>query len=520
MANYNQRTPEEIRLTNFHIDKWDKILYSTQPIDRSKAEAAVINAYHHIGMSPPEIYFLTSPSRSQCLALSSIMPDDIGWFLALKQRLERQMIEDWGKEIPYIFPIPNYVNGIFIVKNSNLDDDLHLFDYYTRGEKFSELCSIVYSPDLGNINCKYNMNFHKICDNEYVRTNSWFYDFYVKHKNKDVDLKYWNVIKSLSEECQYLITWDRVCIVIERPIELYLDRELWLHSDGKAAVKYADGYELYCHHGSVVPAKYGKIHSSNWQTKWILSEEENPTSRHWHEQKELSINLFLGIGYKKYLRELPKSIEKYTSFESPGIINHALQDIIIEWLRFHYYEYYNGGNDIEWEAYTDHYLSKSPSQRLCDDIKHICKYFSCKLSKELESFYLTYQGNYPIAPGLHFYPLQEAVKNTRLDLSVYPVRLFRGDRNETYYLLCNSRRKTISPVYCQFLGRKPVVYAECLTSWIATIAQCYQEGAYYIAIDSESGERKIEQDLDKVELIFEKFNPNQIDAWRSIWKEA
>jgi hypothetical protein len=52
------------------------------------------------------------------------------------------------------------------------------------------------------------------------------------------------------------------------------------------------------------------------------------------------------------------------------------------------------------------------------------------------------------------------------------------------------------------------------------IAQCYQEGAYYIAIDPESGAKKIEQDLDKVEAIFEKFNPNQIDAWRSIWKES
>ena len=50
------------------------------------------------------------------------------------------------------------------------------------------------------------------------------------------------------------------------------------------------------------------------------------------------------------------------------------------------------------------------------------------------------------------------------------------------------------------------------------IAQCYQEGAYYIAIDEETGERSIQQDLDKIEPIFEKFNPDQIDNWRKIWK--
>jgi hypothetical protein len=51
-----------------------------------------------------------------------------------------------------------------------------------------------------------------------------------------------------------------------------------------------------------------------------------------------------------------------------------------------------------------------------------------------------------------------------------------------------------------------------------TIAQCYQEGAYYIAIDEETGDRSIQQDLDKIEPIFEKFNPDQIDNWRKIWK--
>jgi hypothetical protein len=74
----------------------------------------------------------------------------------------------------------------------------------------------------------------------------------------------------------------------------------------------------------------------------------------------------------------------------------------------------------------------------------------------------------------------------------------------------------ISPVYCQFPDEEPVIYAECVTSLIVTIAQCYQEGAYYIAIDEETGERSIEQDLDKIEPIFEKFNPDQIDNWRKI----
>jgi hypothetical protein len=98
------------------------------------------------------------------------------------------------------------------------------------------------------------------------------------------------------------------------------------------------------------------------------------------------------------------------------------------------------------------------------------------------------------------------------------VRLFHGDRQEIYYVLCDNQERLISPVYCQFPNEEPVIYAECVTSLIITIAQCYQEGAYYIAIDEETGERSIEQDLAKIEPIFEKFNPDRIDTWRKIWK--
>jgi hypothetical protein len=36
--------------------------------------------------------------------------------------------------------------------------------------------------------------------------------------------------------------------------------------------------------------------------------------------------------------------------------------------------------------------------------------------------------------------------------------------------------------------------------------------------DEPSGAKEIKQDLDKIEPIFEKFNPEQIDNWRKIWK--
>jgi hypothetical protein len=499
MVNYNKRTQEEIDLTNFYLDKWDKILYSTQPVDRAKAEAAVLNAYHHIGMPTPEIYFLTSPSRTQMSTLSSMTPEEGGYFLDLKDTLQVKLLNVF-KNIKL-----NIFTNLLLAGN-----DFLLFDPSNKGIKFEKLCAILYEEYIWEVGDYYNANFYKIIDSEVNATNAWFYDLYVEHviSNLELDLKDWHILRNLNQECPYLVTFSDACIIIERPCELHLDRLLLPHADGKAAILYSDGHKIHCDHGVIIPAKYGEVYSSEWQSRWILSEEQNPTSSYIHEQEDLLTILRFRIGYKKIREELPDSINPYWLKDGNlsrwcGVIGYGL-DIIFEWILFHHYEYYNGMDDVDWQGLC--IVKKYPFNPPID---------------ELEIFYQICQRNYQLAPGLNFYHFYESSISVTTGFSVYPIlRLFHGDSNEIYYILCDNKKKVFSNIYCKFPDRETVVYAECLTSWIATIAQCYQEGAYYIAIDPESGERKIEQDLDKVEPIFEKFNPNQIDAWRSIWKEV
>jgi hypothetical protein len=188
------------------------------------------------------------------------------------------------------------------------------------------------------------------------------------------------------------------------------------------------------------------------------------------------------------------------------LIEQAILEIV-NWQYFHYGNLYRKIVN----------LNKAVQTQLI--IEEFIEKFSIKLSHELHRIYQSYYtGRHQIAPGLHFYQLEEAIDNPSPGLESYPVRLFHGDRQEVYYVLCDNEERLVSHVYCQFPDEEPVIYAECVTSLIVTIAQCYQEGAYYIAIDEETGERSIQQDLDKIEPIFEKFNPDQIDTWRSLWK--
>jgi hypothetical protein len=249
-----------------YIDKWDKILFSTQPVDRDKATKAVIDAYRAIDLPVPEIFFLSSPSLEQNSFFYSVSYDDNPYPIRVKNMMYDKIIATLQKA---------QVKNIDIAPRLTLGN----LQLYTRGEIFERLCSILYEQHIYDIHCDRNMNFNKILEYELSGTNVWPFDFYINHISDNPDPEIWNILKALCEECPYLITYEKVCLIIEKPSELYLDRELVPHAEGKAAIKFADGYELYCNHGTIIPAKYGQIYPSEWRSESIVSDEDNNSIR-------------------------------------------------------------------------------------------------------------------------------------------------------------------------------------------------------------------------------------------------
>jgi hypothetical protein len=493
MYNANYLSNEK-NIVNACIEKWDNIAFSTIPINRRKAKEVILAAYKIAGCRfTPDIHFLTSVSAEQCSFLESMLPSAREYFVLKRHLMDELSIDLDNKQI-----VKDRFSGLFSLGNPYIS---------VRSEKFTRLCDLLYDQNI------YNSVFYKVLNDELSLTNLWVHDLYISNISNNCNLDIWNALKSLCEECQFLLTFDQICVVIERPIEIHLDTEQRPHANGKPAIIFADGYEIYYNHGVEIPEKYGKVKPHNWRPEWIFAEENNLDIKCIQESEELILALLSEIGYKRFSQELPKIRDRYWQkdglFRDPSLIDHAIDNVIVEWQRFHYHEYYSGGSDINWQAENwNKFLS----------VREIIQVFPCKISDELSTFYLIYRGDYQLSPGLHFYPLEEAIKNTISGLDNHTIQLFHGDRQEIYYVLCDNEERMISPVYCQFPDEEPVIYAECVTSLIVTIAQCYQEGAYYIAIDEETGERSIQQDLDKIEPIFEKFNPAQIDNWRKIWK--
>ena len=119
-------------------------------------------------------------------------------------------------------------------------------------------------------------------------------DFCISVLNCSHDPQQWAALQSLVTDCGWVFPLSKTCIVCDRPRQLRFDSQHRLHGEGKPAIEFRDGYEIYAYQGVRLPEKYGKLHPHQWQADWLL-EEQNA---------ELRRVLIQGIGYSRICQEL------------------------------------------------------------------------------------------------------------------------------------------------------------------------------------------------------------------------
>jgi hypothetical protein len=119
-------------------------------------------------------------------------------------------------------------------------------------------------------------------------------EFYGRHFQLAKDLLLNQLFNDLLSQTGWILPFSKVCLIIDRPIKLTLDRENRLHQEQGMAMLYNDGYGIYAYHGVVLPKIYGEKHPDQWKAKWILTETN----------VELRRVLIQGIGYDRLCQEL------------------------------------------------------------------------------------------------------------------------------------------------------------------------------------------------------------------------
>lgn len=257
-------TPEQTAIFREYTQKWAAIVNSTHPIDRFQAAAAVKAAYITVGLEVPEIIFCSSP-RSAITQLKSLK------FPLLSQH---ELIELFYKKIKNIVYL--FISIEFIIEKALEIDEIENDIFPIARWENNLLHEVFFDVDYDEYSTDIVVNRASLAEDLYAA--EFFIAEYSMVFSQEIQ-KALESFKQLLAECGWIIPFEKVCYVCSRPLKLSLDSEHRLHAEGESAIEFTDGYKIYSYHGVTLPEKYGQLHPNQWQSQWILEEENAEVRR-------------------------------------------------------------------------------------------------------------------------------------------------------------------------------------------------------------------------------------------------
>lgn len=300
-------TPEQEALIPVYREKWRKIGLSTEPIDREKATEAVKNIYKWLGEKEPEIYFYNSP-RTVCKELLTQLEEEIERQSKDTEILEKTDLNNEFKilELKLGKALLDKLNSNLITRHNlwrrlgkledKMWDDIYaILKSHLIEELWIQMMTEIEAENILSKMLSLSWEAEILDSNPY----EWVcyggcFDFCISVLNHQYDLKNWQIFQALANNFGWILPWEKVCFVCDRPRILSFDNQQRLHAEGSPAIQFADGFSVYAYHGVRLPEKYGKVHPSQWRSEWLLTEEN----------AELRRVLIQGIGYARICQEL------------------------------------------------------------------------------------------------------------------------------------------------------------------------------------------------------------------------
>ncbi|WP_445243298.1 DUF6745 domain-containing protein [Microcoleus sp. AR_TQ3_B6] len=286
------------------------ITLSTRPIDAQKATEAVKVAYAAIGLEQPEIIICSSP-RDVCLQIFNLFKHD-------RNRLGNNLDREWMSPVgefasPGLWQYEFDRMTIELEADSTLSSLMNeLVESYVRSEQternvFPNPLSSLKSPETPTTLFKE------------IYLNQW----YISSLGVNISQKAQEILRSqklLFEHCGWIFAFEKICAVCDRPRYLRFDSQNRLHAEGEPAIEFADGWNFYYYHGVRLPENYGKFHPNQWQSQWLLTEENAEVRR----------VLIEGIGYDRICQELSaKKIDSWQEYALLQIDNADIEPICL-----------------------------------------------------------------------------------------------------------------------------------------------------------------------------------------------
>lgn len=92
-----------------------------------------------------------------------------------------------------------------------------------------------------------------------VRPEEWLYKYgfwinaCIYELETASDCHLWQIFQAFVQDCGWILPFEKVCIVCDRPISVSFDDQGVLHAEDQPAIEFADGYSVYVNHGEISP---------------------------------------------------------------------------------------------------------------------------------------------------------------------------------------------------------------------------------------------------------------------------
>jgi internalin A len=300
-----------------------RLTLSTKPIDAQKATEAIKVAYAAIGLEQPEVIICSSP-RDAYLQIFNLPKRDHSpnWSNEWdRNRLGKKLEWEWMS--PSIIVREFTSPGVWeselahMTIESEADSTMRWLMYelvgsYARSEKTK-----------GNVFPDYLFGLQSPETPTTLVKKIFLTEWYISSLGVNISQKAQEILrcqKQLFEHCGFIFPFEKICAVCDRPRHLRFDSQNRLHAEGEPAIEFADGWNFYFYHGVKLPEKYGKLHPSQWESQWLLTEEN----------AELRRVLIQGIGYDRICQELSaKQIDSWQEYALLQIDNADVEPICL-----------------------------------------------------------------------------------------------------------------------------------------------------------------------------------------------
>jgi hypothetical protein len=288
-------TPEQQVILPQYLVKWRSIARSTDRINSQQAIDAIQAVYAAIDQPMPEIIFCKSPA-DVANALMGLMNRSV-----LDEMQEVGYSDDEKSKIlddHLGVSLQGHFNQLQRQLNQQLEPQLRWEVQLEIEEQLRQpVDQISYDwqvwEQLEQNPWLWQQLRDCIVTSSLITDTGWM-DYAITVLNCDHDAKKWQALNAVAQYCGWILPYEKICIVCDRPSHLRVDRELRLHAEGEPALQFTDGFEIYAHQGVRLPESYGKCHPHQWRSDWLLDEAN----------AELRRILLQGIGYGRVSQEL------------------------------------------------------------------------------------------------------------------------------------------------------------------------------------------------------------------------